>query len=107
MHARKRLVATLAAAAAVAGAAPVAAHAQAAPATPAPSNVCLSGVSDPGPLGPSGPYGPDGPWGEKGPLHGQPNPLGDVANCGGSLAFIMRGGTVSSFVQANLQAAGY
>jgi hypothetical protein len=47
-------------------------------------------------------YGDAGPWGPNGPMHGQPNPLGDVASCGGLLAYVLRGGTLSSFVQANL-----
>jgi hypothetical protein len=69
-------------------------------------NLCLKGVVDFGPLGPMGPYGPDGPYGAKGPLNGQPNPLGNVATCGGSLTYILRGGTLPGFVQANLNSAG-
>jgi hypothetical protein len=34
------------------------------------------------------------------------NPLGNVAGCGGALAFFLRGGTTASFVQANLAAVG-
>jgi hypothetical protein len=70
------------------------------------ANVCLNGVTDPGPLGPSGPYGADGPWGANGPMNGSPNPLGNVAGCGGALAFMLRGGTVASYVQANLASVG-
>jgi hypothetical protein len=70
------------------------------------ANVCLSGIVDPGPLGPNGPYGANGPWGPNGPMHGSPNPLGNVAGCGGGLAFILRGGTLASFVQANVAAVG-
>jgi hypothetical protein len=71
-----------------------------------PADVCLSGVTDPGPLGPSGPYGADGPWGANGPMHGSANPMGNVAGCGGGLAFLLRGGTVASYVQANLASVG-
>jgi hypothetical protein len=70
------------------------------------ANTCLNGVTDPGPLGPSGPYGADGPWGPNGPMYGSPNPLGNVAGCGGSLAYMLRGGTVASYVQANLASVG-
>jgi hypothetical protein len=105
MYAPKRLAATLAAAAVVAAAAP--AGASAAPAAAAPPQICLSGVADPGPFGPMGPYGAFGPYGKDGPLYGQPNPLGDIPSCGGFITFILRGGTVSSFVQANLHAAGH
>jgi hypothetical protein len=70
------------------------------------ADVCLSGVTDPGPLGASGPYGADGPWGPNGPMHDSANPLGNVAGCGGALAFVLRGGTVASYVQANLASVG-
>jgi hypothetical protein len=112
MHAPKRLAATLVAAAALAAAVPAGASAAPIPsfappaipsfAPPDMSNLCIKGVPDMGPLGPMGPYGPDGPWGADGPLHGQPNPLGNVAECGGALTFILRGGTIDSFVQANI-----
>jgi hypothetical protein len=104
MHAPKRLAATLVAAAALAAAAPAGASAAPIPSFTPPdnSNLCIKGFTDPGPLGPSGPYGPDGPWGANGPLHGQANPLGNVAECGGALTFILRGGTIDSFVQANI-----
>jgi hypothetical protein len=39
-------------------------------------------------------------------MHGHPNPLGDTAQCGGFTAFILGGGTVSSFVNANLASVG-
>jgi hypothetical protein len=108
MYAPKRLAVTLAAAATLAAAVPAGASAQI-PGVPgfAPNpNLCLSGVADPGPFGPSGPYGAYGPYGPDGPLHGTPNPLGDVASCGGLLTFILRGGTIDSFVQANLHPGG-
>jgi hypothetical protein len=70
------------------------------------SNACVSGITDAGALGPSGPYGADGPWGPNGPMHGSANPLGNVASCGGALAFLLRGGTVASFVEANLASVG-
>jgi hypothetical protein len=107
MHAPKRLVTALAAAAALVAVVPSAASAATLPAPFAPnSKVCLSGIIDPGPLGPMGPYGPLGPWGKDGPMNGQPNPLGDVATCGGALTYILRGGTLPGFVQANVQAMG-
>jgi hypothetical protein len=65
-------------------------------------NLCLSGVVDPGPFGPSGPYGPQGPYGPNGPLAGQPNPIGNAATCGGLMTYILRGGTLSSFVQNSI-----
>jgi hypothetical protein len=65
-------------------------------------NFCLKGFSGLGAFGSSGPYGDSGPWGPNGPMHGQPNPIGDAANCGGLMAYVLRGGTLSSFVQANL-----
>jgi hypothetical protein len=65
-------------------------------------NLCLTGIVDPGPFGPLGPYGPDGPYGPNGPLHGQPNPIGNAATCGGALTYILRGGTLGSFVQSSL-----
>jgi hypothetical protein len=117
MFIRSRLRAVTAALAVVAVAVPVVAAGPASADIPMPSlpgvtglgtpNVCFSNLPDPGPLGPSGPYGAQGPYGPNGPLHNSPNPLGNVANCGGALAFFLRGGTVSSFVQANLQSVGH
>jgi hypothetical protein len=108
MYAPKRLAATLAAAAVVAAAAPAGASAATPVVAPGSSSeICLTGVVDPGPFGPMGPYGALGPYGKDGPLYGKPNPLGDVASCGGLITYILRGGTVSSFVQANLHAAGH
>jgi hypothetical protein len=115
MFIAKRLTAVAAVIGVVAVGAPVAAASAAGPLaglgqlTPGGGNsadVCLNGVVDPGPLGPSGPYGADGPWGANGPLHSSPNPLGNVAGCGGGLAFVLRGGTVASYVQANLASVG-
>ena len=109
MHASKRLTATLAVAAALTAAAPAAANAAAGP-VPAnfdpPANVCLHDVGDMSALGPYGPYGPSGPWGKDGPMNGKPNPLGDVANCGGMITYIVRGGTLDGFIQANIGAVG-
>jgi hypothetical protein len=76
------------------------------PARQPPANICLSGVVDPGPFGPSGPYGADGPYGAQGPLAGAPNPIGNTASCGGLLTYVLRGGNVSSFVNANLASVG-
>lgn len=107
MPSPKRIAAALAVTAAFAGAVPAAASA-APPAFPGlpgavlPANICFSGIPDPGPFGPMGPYGPSGPYGPNGPLHGQPNPIGDAASCGGLLTYIMRGGTLDSFVQASI-----
>ena len=108
MSLRSRLTA-ITAAAAVLAIAPVATAA----AVPGPltlpgssPDACLSGLTDPGPFGPSGPYGPGGPWGANGPLNGHPNPLGNTAECGGLIAFVLRGGTVSSYVNANLASVG-
>jgi len=109
---RTRLAAVTTVTAALAVALPVAGAGAALPipigftGSAANSNLCLSGVADPGPLGPSGPYGVNGPYGPNGPLHGAPNPLGDTANCGGGLAYMLNGGTVSSFVNANLASVG-
>ena len=97
----KRLIATLVVAAAVGGAAPAVASAQSVPTLGDP-NLCLQGVPDYGPLGQFGPYGQYGPYGPNGPMHNQTNPMGNVASCGGTLAFILRGGTLQSFIQANL-----
>ena len=66
------------------------------------SSLCLSGVTDLGPFGPMGPYGPSGPYGPNGPLHDQTNPLGNAATCGGLLTYILRGGTLQSFVHASI-----
>jgi hypothetical protein len=107
MHSPKQIAAALTVTAAFAGAVPAAASAQT-PALPAipgsgsPANICFSGANDPGPFGPMGPYGASGPYGPNGPLHGQANPIGDAAGCGGLMTFIMRGGTIDSFVQASL-----
>jgi hypothetical protein len=108
----KRLSALTAVAAACAMAAPMAANA-AVPSLPgfptaaAPnSQICLKGIVDLGPFGPMGPYGPHGPYGPNGPLAGQPNPIGDAATCGGLLTYILRGGTLTSFVDGNLASAG-
>jgi hypothetical protein len=49
-----------------------------------------------------GPYGAYGPYGPNGPLHNQPNPIGNAASCGGLFTFILRGGTLDSFVQGSL-----
>jgi hypothetical protein len=68
--------------------------------------VCLHGIVDLGPFGPLGPYGPHGPYGPDGPLHGQPNPIGNAAECGGLIAFVLNGGTLQSFVNANIASAG-
>jgi hypothetical protein len=109
MSLRKRATAATAVIAALAVAAPVASANAAVPGLPglgAPNpNLCLHGVVDPGPFGPSGPYGADGPYGPNGPLHGQPNPIGNAAQCGGLLTYVLRGGTLSSFVNANVASA--
>jgi hypothetical protein len=70
------------------------------------ANICFSGLVDPGPFGPSGPYGADGPYGPNGPLAGRPNPIGNAPTCGGLLAYVLRGNTISSFVNANLASVG-
>jgi hypothetical protein len=70
------------------------------------ADICLSGVVDPGPFGPSGPYGPGGPYGANGPLAGRPNPIGNAATCGGLLTYALRGGTISSYVNANIASVG-
>jgi hypothetical protein len=103
MNSPKRLAAILAAGATIAAVAPAAANAAPPGAITDPSKVCFQGVPDFGPFGPYGPYGAYGPYGKDGPLHGQPNPLGDAANCGGLLTYIIRGGTLTSFIQANVQ----
>jgi hypothetical protein len=76
------------------------------PARQPPANICLSGIVDPGPFGPSGPYGATGPYGPDGPLNGAPNPIGNAAGCGGLFTYVLRGGTISSFVNANLSSVG-
>jgi hypothetical protein len=110
MSLRKRLPAAALATAVLAIAAPVASAGAAVPsilpASQSPANICLSGVVDPGPFGPSGPYGADGPYGPDGPLAGRPNPIGNAATCGGLLTYALRGGTISSFVNANLASVG-
>ena len=110
MSLRKRFPVVAAATAMLATAAPVATASAALPsilpARQPPADLCLSGVVDPGPFGPSGPYGADGPYGPDGPLAGATNPVGNVAQCGGLLTYALRGGTVSSFVNANLASVG-
>jgi hypothetical protein len=101
MSLRSRLAAITAAAAILAIPVTTAGAATAAGSTPT-----CSSVSDPGPFGPAGPYGPDGPYGPRGPLYGKPNPLGDAAQCGGLSTYLMRGGTISSYVNANLASVG-
>jgi hypothetical protein len=110
MSLRKRLPAVAAATAVLAIAAPVASAGAALPsilpARQPPANICFSGIVDPGPFGPSGPYGAAGPYGPDGPLNGAPNPIGNAAGCGGLLTYVLRGGTISSFVNANLSSVG-
>jgi hypothetical protein len=106
MSLRKRLIAAAAAASVLAVAAPVATAGAATMPSSTPRSICLSGIVDPGPFGPSGPYGATGPYGPNGPLAGRPNPLGNTAQCGGLLTFVLNGGTVSSFVNANLASVG-
>jgi hypothetical protein len=104
INATKRVAAALVATAALAAVVPAAASAATTPSvagTGSRSSLCLSGVMDLGPFGPLGPYGPSGPYGPNGPLHNQTNPLGNAATCGGLLTYIMRGGTLQSFVQAS------
>jgi hypothetical protein len=106
----KRLPAVAAATTMLAIAAPVATAGAALPSILPPrqpaADICFSGFVDPGPFGPSGPYGADGPYGPDGPLAGRPNPLGNTAECGGLLTFVLRGGTISSYVNANLASVG-
>ena len=106
MRTVKRIAAGLAVTAVVAGLVPAAASAQAAPLPGLPTNasgqICLRGIPDMGPFGPLGPYGPSGPYGPNGPMHGQPNPIGDAATCGGLMTYILRGGTLDSFIQGSL-----
>lgn len=108
MSLRKRVSATAVIAALAVGA-PVAAANAALPSIPNPlapnPNLCLHGVVDMGPFGPLGPYGDQGPYGPNGPLHNQPNPIGNAAQCGGLLTYALRGGTLSSFVNANINSA--
>lgn len=110
MSLRKRLFAATAATALLASAAPLATAGAAVPPLPglpgSNPQLCLHGIVDPGPLGPMGPYGPLGPYGKDGPLHGQPNPIGDAATCGGALTFFLRGGDLTSFVNGNLASVG-
>ena len=75
------------------------------PTTGAQGQVCLHGIVDPGPFGPLGPYGAHGPYGPNGPLHDQPNPIGNAAECGGLIAYILNGGSLQSFVSANVASA--
>ena len=106
MLAPKRLAATIAVAAILGGVAPAAASAATTPALPGlggnNANLCLKGVVDLGPFGPLGPYGPSGPYGPNGPLHGQQNPIGDAATCGGWITYVLRGGTWQGFIQASI-----
>ena len=116
MSRRIRLAAATATVAALAVAAPIATADPIPPAIPpaaplqsalAPNpNLCLSGFVDYGPLGPYGPYGASGPYGPHGPLAGHPNPIGNAAQCGGWMAYVLRGGTIGSFVQANIESVG-
>jgi hypothetical protein len=107
MHVPKRIAAALAVSATLAAALPAAAGA-ATPSLPglpgggSRADICLSGIPDLGPFGPMGPYGPSGPYGANGPLHGQANPIGNAATCGGLLTYVLRGGTLQSFVQGSL-----
>ena len=103
-NAHKRVAAALAAAAILAAAVPAAASAATPlfPSTGSKATFCLRGVADVGPFGPLGPYGPSGPYGPNGPLHDQPNPIGDAATCGGLLTYVLRGGTLASFVHASV-----
>jgi hypothetical protein len=112
MLAPKRLAATLAVAATLGGVAPAVAGAATTPTLPQlpgagnNANLCLSGVVDLGPFGPLGPYGQSGPYGPNGPLAGQPNPIGNAASCGGLLTFILRGGSLQSFIQGSIPHSG-
>jgi hypothetical protein len=110
MSLRKRVSAASAVIAALAVAAPVAANAAVPTSIPNPlapnPNLCLKGVVDLGPFGPMGPYGPSGPYGVNGPLHGQPNPIGNAATCGGLFTFLLRGGTLTSFVNGSIGSTG-
>jgi hypothetical protein len=106
MSLRKSLSAVTAVSVALAVAAPLAAAAPA-PTLPTPfapnPNLCIQGGPvDMGPFGPLGPYGPSGPYGANGPLHGQANPIGNAATCGGLLTYILRGGTLTSFVNGSV-----
>jgi hypothetical protein len=114
MHVRKRFAAVAAATAVLALAAPVAGAGAALPSLPSllptqpasTANICFSGVVDPGPFGPSGPYGAGGPYGPNGPLSHASNPIGNAATCGGFITYALRGGNISSFVNANLASVG-
>ncbi|MEA2383283.1 MAG: hypothetical protein QOH72_3254 [Solirubrobacteraceae bacterium] len=104
----RKTLAAATAAGLLAVAVPVTANA-AVPSIPLPANplqpnpnLCLPGIVDPGPFGPLGPYGPKGPYGPNGPLHNQPNPIGNAATCGGGITYLLRGGTLGSFVQGSL-----
>ena len=114
MSVRQRLAAAAATVAALAIAAPVATAASTLPIGPqltqpgatSTGDVCFKGFLDIGPFGPYGPYGPSGPYGPNGPLAGHPNPIGDAATCGGFITYILRGGTLNSFVQGNIASVG-
>ena len=106
MSLRTRLAAGLAAVAAALVIAPVG-SAGADPPLGALGGGCGAGIGLAGVgLGSAGPYGPSGPWGPAGPMRGHPNPLGDAAQCGGFGAYILNGGTIESFVNANLASVG-
>jgi hypothetical protein len=100
-----RLSAVTAVTAALAIAAPIAADAAVPISLTSPNSqsaeFCPKGIVDLGPFGPLGPYGPEGPYGANGPLAGKPNPIGDAATCGGLFTYIVRGGTLASFVNAS------
>jgi hypothetical protein len=102
----KRVAAATAVVAAMAAAGPVTASHAALPSglglgTPDP-NLCFHNAYNIGPFGPAGPYGPSGPYGADGPLHGYANPIGNAAECGGFTTYLLRGGTVSSYVDASI-----
>lgn len=102
MHRPTRIATLVGVAVTLTAAAPAAAAAASTSAPRSSDQVCLSGFLDLGPFGPYGPYGASGPYGPNGPLHDRPNPIGDAAQCGGLITFILRGGTLDSFIQANI-----
>ena len=105
MSLTKRVAAATAVVAALAAAGPVTASHAAVPGLPGlgqpDPNLCLHGFGG-GAFGPAGPYGPSGPYGPDGPMHGYANPIGNAAECGGFLTYALRGGTVSSYVDATI-----
>jgi hypothetical protein len=103
MHTPRRVATIVVAVVALSAAAPAVASAQtpAVPTLTPNSQACYPYMMDLGPLGPLGPYGPMGPWGALGPLAGQPNPLGNVATCGGMWALIGRSLPFPSFGQGS------